>query len=125
MFFLTYLVVWINIKNLPVRDDGTIDLFFRLKKEENMSPIYVMIDLVATGNRIKELMELNDVKVCDLQKACGFERPQAVYKWLSGKSLPSMENMVVIRIMLHTTIDDILVIHLNEYGNDNYMDLTA
>lgn len=90
-----------------------------------MSPIYVMIDLVATGNRIKELMELNDVKVCDLQKACGFERPQAVYKWLSGKSLPSMENMVVIRIMLHTTIDDILVIHLNEYGNDNYMDLTA
>ena len=115
----------INIKSLPVRDDGTIDLFFRLKKEENMSPIYVMIDPIATGNRIKELMELNDVKVCDLQKACGFERPQAVYKWLNGKSLPSMDNMVIIRIILHTTIDDILVINMNEFVNETYLDLTA
>ena len=90
-----------------------------------MSPIYVMIDLTATGKRIKQLMMENHVTVKDLQEACGLERPQAIYKWLSGKSLPSMENMVVIRIMLHTTIDDILVIHLNEYGNDNYMDLTA
>ena len=90
-----------------------------------MSPIYVMIDLVATGNRIKELMELNDVKVCDLQKACGFERPQAVYKWLSGKSLPSMDNMVIIRIILHTTIDDILVINTDEYDNEDNLAMTA
>ena len=90
-----------------------------------MSPIYVMIDLTATGNRIKELMVENNVSVSDLQKACGFERPQAIYKWLSGKSLPSMDNMVIIRIILHTTIDDILVINTDEYVSDDYLSMTA
>ncbi len=90
-----------------------------------MSPIYVMIDLTATGNRIKELMVENKVSVSDLQKACGFERPQAIYKWLSGKSLPSMDNMVIIRIILHTTIDDILVINTDEYDNEDNLAMTA
>ena len=90
-----------------------------------MEPIYVMIDLTATGNRIKELMVENKVSVSDLQEACGFERPQAIYKWLSGKSLPSMDNMVIIRIMLHTTIDDIIVISTNECAGDDYLSLTA
>ena len=90
-----------------------------------MSPIYVMIDLTATGNRIKQLMIENHVTVKDLQEACGFERPQAIYKWLSGKSLPSMDNMIIIRIMLHTTIDDILVTNVDEYVRDDYMSRTA
>ena len=90
-----------------------------------MSPIYVMIDLTATGNRIKQLMTENHVSVSDLQEACGFERPQAIYKWLSVKSLPSMDNIVIIRIMLHTTIDDIIVISTNECAGDDYLSLTA
>ena len=90
-----------------------------------MSPIYVMIDLTATGNRIKELMVENKVSVSDLQKSCGFERPQAIYKWLSGKSLPSMDNMVIIRIIPHTTIDDILVINTDGYDNEDNLAMTA
>lgn len=90
-----------------------------------MSPIYVMIDLTATGKRIKQLMMENHVTVKDLQEACGLERPQAIYKWLSGKSLPSMDNMIIIRIMLHTSIDDILVTNVDEYARDDYMSLTA
>ena len=74
-----------------------------------MSPIYVMIDSTATGNRIKELMDKNGVSVNDLREACGFERPQAIYKWLSGKSLPARDNMLIVSRLLHTTIDDILV----------------
>ena len=84
-----------------------------------------MIDLTATGKRIKQLMMENHVTVKDLQEACGLERPQAIYKWLSGKSLPSMDNMVIIRIMLHTTIDDIIVISTNECAGDDYLSLTA
>ena len=90
-----------------------------------MSPIYVMIDLTATGKRIKQLMMENHVTVKDLQEACGLERPQAIYKCLSGKSLPSMDNMIIIRIMLRTSIDDILVTNVDEYARDDYMSLTA
>ncbi|WP_370818224.1 helix-turn-helix domain-containing protein [Roseburia intestinalis] len=38
------------------------------------------------------------------------ENPQAVYKWISGKSLPSLDNFIILSRLLHTSIEDILVI---------------
>ena len=40
----------------------------------------------------------------------GFETPQVVYKWMSGKSLPSLDNFVILSRLLNTSIEDILVI---------------
>lgn len=40
----------------------------------------------------------------------GFENPQAVYKWLAGRSLPSIDNFIILSRLLHTNIEDILVI---------------
>ena len=45
-----------------------------------------------------------------IQGAFGFENPQAIYKWLSGKSLPSIDNFIILSRLLHTSIEDILVI---------------
>ncbi len=46
----------------------------------------------------------------DVQNAMGFENPQAIYKWLSGRSLPSLDNFVILSRLLHTCMEDILVI---------------
>ena len=46
----------------------------------------------------------------DIQGAMGFEMPQVVYKWLSGKSLPSLDNFVILSRLLNTSIEDIFVI---------------
>ena len=40
----------------------------------------------------------------------GFEYPQAVYKWLSGRSLPTLDNFIILSKLLNTSIEDILVI---------------
>ena len=40
----------------------------------------------------------------------GFENPQAVYKWISGKCLPSLDNFLILSRLLNTSIEDILVI---------------
>ena len=40
----------------------------------------------------------------------GFENPQAVYKWMSGKSLPSLDNLIILSRILNTSIESILVI---------------
>ncbi len=74
-----------------------------------MSPVYITILQEETGKRIKELMEKRNLKVKDLQEACGFEQPQAVYKWLSGQCLPSLESLAVLSIILETPMDGILV----------------
>ena len=48
--------------------------------------------------------------VRDIQNAMGFENPQAVYKWISGKCLPSLDNFLILSRLLNTSIEDILAI---------------
>ncbi len=74
-----------------------------------MKTIYISIEQEQTGKRIRELMHLNDLKVKDIQVACGFEHPQAVYKWMNGECLPSIDNLCVLAYIFKTTIDGILV----------------
>lgn len=75
-----------------------------------MKPMYVSIQQEETGKRMKRLLKENGYTVKDVQNAMGFENPQAVYKWLSGRSLPSIDNFIILSRLLHTTIEDILVI---------------
>ena len=68
------------------------------------------VNLKETGFNIRTLMDKNDLKVKDIQNALGFSTPQAVYKWLHGKNLPTVDNLVILSSVLGTTIDEIIVI---------------
>ena len=82
----------------------------KIAEVQKMQPMYVSIQQKETGNRIKSLLKQNGYTVKDIQGAMGFENPQAVYKWLSGRSLPSIDNFIILSRLLHTSIEDILVI---------------
>lgn len=71
---------------------------------------YPVIDLVETGKNITRLMKLNDISVKDLQEIFGFEHPQAIYKWKRGECLPTIDNLIILASIFHTTIDKIIVI---------------
>ena len=75
-----------------------------------MQPVYLSIQQKATGERIRELLKKNGYTVKDIQKFMGFENPQAIYKWISGRSLPSIDNFLILSKVLHTSIEDILVV---------------
>ena len=75
-----------------------------------MEPIYLSIRPEETGKRIKRLLLEQGYTIREIQGAFGFENPQAIYKWISGKSLPSLDNFIILSRLLHTTIEDILVI---------------
>lgn len=75
-----------------------------------MEPVYLTIRQEETGRRIKMLLAENGYSVRDIQSAMGFENPQAVYKWTSGKSLPSLDNLLILSKLLNTSIEEILVI---------------
>ena len=75
-----------------------------------MDPMYLQVLQKETGRQIKKLLVENGYTVKDVQNAMGFENPQAVYKWISGRSLPSLDNFVILSRLLHTSIEDILVI---------------
>ena len=75
-----------------------------------MQPVYLSIQQKAAGERIRELLKKNGYTVKDIQKFMGFENPQAIYKWISGRSLPSIDNFLILSKVLHTSIEDILVV---------------
>ena len=75
-----------------------------------MEPIYLSIQQKETGNQIKRLLKENGYTVKDVQSAMGFENPQAIYKWIAGRSLPSLDNLIILSRILHISIEDILVI---------------
>lgn len=73
-----------------------------------MAPIYIMIDQEETGQNIQHLMHRKGLKVRDVQEACGLEKPQAVYKWIHGQSLPSIDNLLILAKILGSTVEGIL-----------------
>ena len=77
---------------------------------ELMEPMYLSIRPEETGKRIKQLLLEQGYTIHEIQGAFGFENPQAIYKWISGKSLPNLDNFIILSRLLHTTIEDILVI---------------
>jgi transcriptional regulator with XRE-family HTH domain len=72
--------------------------------------MYLSIQPKETGDQIKKLIKEKGYTVKDVQGAMGFENPQAIYKWMAGRTLPSLDNLIILSRMLHTKMEDILVI---------------
>ena len=68
------------------------------------------VDMIATGLNINRLRCERGLSVRDIQNILGFNTPQAIYKWEWGKSLPTVDNLVILADIFNVTIDDILVI---------------
>lgn len=62
-----------------------------------------------TGERIKELQAASGLTCVQLQDYFGFNTPQAIYKWRNGKSMPTIDNLVILAHIFGVKIDDIIV----------------
>ena len=69
---------------------------------------YPILNMNATGKRIKKLRMDRQISVMDICEYMGFENPQAVYKWQRGETLPSVDNLFALSRLFDTTVDDIL-----------------
>ncbi len=70
---------------------------------------YPTIDLEATGRQILRLRKARGLSVRDLQTYFGFDAPQAIYKWQKGLTLPSVDNLYALSILLEVPMNTILV----------------
>ena len=68
------------------------------------------INMAKTGQNIVILRKQAGLSVKDLQDAFGFGTPQAIYKWQQGLALPTIDNLVVLAVLLGVKVDDILVV---------------
>jgi transcriptional regulator with XRE-family HTH domain len=68
-----------------------------------------ILDLEATGARIKALMKQRGITPRQLQVILDFPYVQTIYNWFSAKNMPTIDNLVVLAQVLGVTIDDIIV----------------
>ena len=40
----------------------------------------------------------------------GFATPQAIYKWIHGTSMPTIDNLVILAAVLGVSMDEIVVV---------------
>ena len=68
-----------------------------------------VLDLDATGAKIKTLMKQRGITPRQLQIILNFPYVQTVYNWFSGKNMPTIDNLIVLAQVLGVTVDDIIV----------------
>lgn len=68
----------------------------------------VELDIVATGYKIKLLMEEREIAIKDLSKVMNVSF-QAVYRWQKGEALPTISNMFILGQLLQVDVDEMLV----------------
>lgn len=67
------------------------------------------VDVKGTGARIDALRKKAGMSVKDIQNTLGLSSSQAVYKWLTGRCLPTIDNLVILSAVWNVKIDDIIV----------------
>jgi transcriptional regulator with XRE-family HTH domain len=80
---------------------------FQMKSDYIIKPV---LDLPATGANIKNLMKKNGMTVRSLQDIFEAPYPQAIYNWLSGKNMPSIDNLVILAEVFGVPVDEIVVV---------------
>ena len=76
------------------------------------------ISKVETGRRLRKLMNWHGVTVREVQEEMELESPQAVYKWLNGRALPSLENLLILGRLLNVSMEDMLVAEQTSVGRE-------
>ena len=79
---------------------------------------FPVINTVATGQNINRMRIGAGMSVKDMQEVFGFATPQAIYKWIHGTAMPTIDNMVILAAMFGVTVDDIIAVDTIEvkYG---------
>ena len=73
---------------------------------------FPVINTVATGQNINRMRIEAGMTVRNMQDVFGFTTPQAIYKWIHGTSLPTIDNLVILAAILGVTMDDIVVVDI-------------
>ena len=72
------------------------------------------IDMEKTGRNIAEACRRQGITIKDLQTLFGFAAPNAIYRWLRGETLPTVDHLVILAHALQMPVDELLVLKEKE-----------
>ena len=81
--------------------------------KENKIIFHPNIDMESTGKNIKFLRETAGLSVKKLADILEFETVQGIYRWQEGKTLPAIENLILLSNLFNKTINEIVIVKSN------------
>lgn len=71
----------------------------------------IAINLEKTGENIKQMVQDRGISIPTLSKKLGGVSTQAIYKWLRGECLPSLDNLFLLKEVLNLeSIEELIVV---------------
>ena len=66
-----------------------------------------------TGDNIATMIKDKGFTVKKIQNIFGFNQPTAIYKWIHGTAMPSLDNIIILASIFDCPVDDIIVVDKN------------
>ena len=67
------------------------------------------LDAILSGQKIHGRILQSGYSIKEIQNMLGLECPQSVYRWLKGRSMPSIDNLYMLSQILDVHMQDLLV----------------
>lgn len=95
------------IKN--VRDSRICAQEGKLMERMRTPMTYPNIDMIQTGLKLKSYIEKTGMSVKDIQRYLRLSCPQPIYRWMSGKILPSVDHLLMLSELFGVHMEELLV----------------
>ncbi len=70
---------------------------------------FTTLDAVLTGRKIHNAIKQSGYSIKELQEMLGLSCPQPIYRWIKGRTLPSIDNLYMLSRILGMPMDELLV----------------
>lgn len=70
--------------------------------------MFPQIDKLATGINLRRIMDKQGLSVKDVQEYLGLGSVQSIYHWISGKSMPTIDNLYALSYLFHLPLEEIV-----------------
>ncbi|MDE7324225.1 MAG: helix-turn-helix domain-containing protein [Lachnospiraceae bacterium] len=86
----------------------------------------ISLDMRMTGKVIKNMITKRGFSIREIQQKLNLSCPQPVYRWMSGQTMPSLDNLYMLSSILGMHMEDLLMTRndemwiLHEAGNADF-----
>lgn len=70
---------------------------------------FPVIDNSLTGQHLREVCREKNISASRVHELLCLGSTQTVYDWFKGRTLPSLENMVALSVLLGYTVEDLII----------------
>ena len=71
--------------------------------------IFSSLDMIMTGQILKNNIKKRGYTVREIQKLLNLSCPQPIYRWMRGRTMPSLDNLYMLSSILGVHMEDLLL----------------